>query len=449
MSVPFQASAPPVTVRSKSVTAIVVGGRGDVAKTMVLPGLADCCGRIERLIVIDRRYKQAALSGSTQTAAYLEDIGASLTPEAIARLGKVTYVPGYATDPEALRRLDALIAPSPDPNVVVFFAIPPDCVGAALREVAMVLRRHPRVEFVIDKPFQLSPGLTEVAWRREVQAAQDLGARFLDHYNGKAAVRALANLFERHPELRPLCLNRRLACLSVSISEAESVGQRPHYVKTGACADMGNHLIHTSADALAGLHGGLQDPPADNDALRATALAALCRARPTEILLGQYDGFTEELGVDNNVRTETFFETAMQVDLGGLTEGLPPRSATVRLRTGKALATREATVTATYDGGVSLCVRIQPEPWVRCVGPDGFVTLDEPLVMTSLDAGAPYGVLIGELIAGSPRWFAPFDAVAAINGWTCRLTAAARHLPVHCYAPGSDGPVFDHSMAAE
>jgi len=413
----------------------------------LLKCIFDAPGRIGPVIALELPY-DVPDDNRAQRRAYRHALRDALAPEMLDQLGKIDFLPGDATKEDLWERLAVRLAEIGAKDVILFLAIPPYLVNPVLKRLQAALPPDLRVRILLDKPWGPMPKLTECSWREQIQPALTLQALFLDHYLGKAPVRALAEILDRHSALRPALAGRHLTSLEVAIAEAAPVGPRPHYAETGAMADMGNHLLNLAALALVGLSGADRSD-AEIDALRASSLAALCRAQPDTVCLGQYDGFSDELGVDAATRTETCFDVEMAVDLTGLAGSMLPHRLIVRLRSGKALEARTAHVVATYSDGTCLTVTIQPKPRVQLSAPDGGVVLDQPLNTAGLPQGAPYGVLIRELIDGQNRWLVPYDGVTAVNGWTSALCYSSQMLPVHRYAPGSRGPDTGSRPAAE
>ena len=241
---------------------------------------------------------------------------------------------------------------------------------------------------MIEKPFG-----EDLASARELRAA--LHEHFdeeqllrIDHYLGKEAAQNLLVLRFVNGIFEPLWDRRSIESIQVTVAEDGGVdGRGDFYDATGALRDVGqNHLLQLLALTL-------MDAPARvaGDELRAERLKVLRSIRPIEpgdAVLGQYEGYGDEEGVEDGSSTDTFAAMRVEVD-SWRWAGVP-----CYLRTGKRLATKAA----------EIAVAFRPSPHMPFEGADGWAGANRLII----------GIQPGEKVA------------AARHGQAARRRARAR-----------------------
>ncbi len=184
----------------------------------------------------------------------------------------------------------------------------------------------------------------------------------IDHYLGKEMIQNILSVRFKNPVFANNWNGRDIEHVHIIASEKEGVGTRGgYYDKSGALSDMmQNHLMQIlSIVSLA--------QPDDTYTVKERQAQVLKQLRPVEkldiashMLLGQYEGYTQEEKVEPDSTTETFAFCKFYID-NARWNGVP-----FYILTGKELQTREMNVVITFkaeEGGSEpnvLMFKIQP-----------------------------------------------------------------------------------------
>jgi glucose-6-phosphate 1-dehydrogenase len=189
-------------------------------------------------------------------------------------------------------------------------------------------------------------------------------------------------------------------------------------------------------------------------------LAAFRPLDPDEVVLGQFDGYTDIEGVADDSRTDTYVAARLWVDTDRW-RGVP-----FVLRTGKRMAASEQRVSLLLrrpegpvtdipghgnvlslslsgSGAVDLQV-VAKEP-----GPDlSLATATATLQLADVPGGTPlppYASLLHDVLVGDRSLFTSSAGLAA--AWRAFAPLQQRPPRVHRYAPGSWGPQEAEALA--
>lgn len=314
----------------------IIGATGDLTRRKLLPALGALHARGELpapLVLLgvardphpdDTAFRSVAretLGGLGEERIHYQAIGDG-TPADYARI---------AADIASLEREHGLPG-----NRIFYLALPPQAFVSTIEGLAAagLNRSAGFTRLVVEKPFG-----------RDLESARALNAilhRYfdetqiyrIDHYLGKETVRNLMVFRFANPIFETQWNRDRIERVEISVEEAEGVGTRAaYYEQAGAMRDMAqNHLMQLLC------HVAMEPPAAfEADAIRdekLKVLRSMARITPADAVLGQYDGYRQEPGVDPASRTETFAAITARID-NWRWHGVP-----FVLRTGKRLARR-------------------------------------------------------------------------------------------------------------
>jgi glucose-6-phosphate 1-dehydrogenase len=242
----------------------------------------------------------------------LELSGVDIDETVFERLAaRLSHVPGDYRDPETFRRIGAKVADSQ--CTVSYLAIPPELFDDVVEGLASA-GLHERGRIVVEKPFG-----------RDEQSAQELTTIIhrhypeervyrIDHFLGKEALQNLMVFRFSNTMLEPIWNRHYVRGVQVTLAEDFGVeGRGAFYDSVGAMRDVvQNHLLVLMS--LLAMEPPVSDAP---DALRDERVKVLEATRPLapdDVIMGQYEGYREERGVDPGSRTDTFFATRLEVD---------------------------------------------------------------------------------------------------------------------------------------
>ncbi|MGH9078002.1 MAG: glucose-6-phosphate dehydrogenase [Acidimicrobiales bacterium] len=413
------------------------GATGDLAHRLVLPAMF----RLAKEGLLPERWR---LVGNGRGDVAHEDFRARVRDSLVEFGPKPSEGPwedfsqrllfaggGFGTDDpgsllEVMREAEAAVGG--DCRRVHYMAVPPP----AFTELTRAIGEHglgERSRVVYEKPFG-----TSMATFRALDAAahrvfDETQIYRIDHFLGKEATQDIHVLRFANGLFSGAWDSDHVASVQVDVPEVLDVATRgSFYDGTGAVLDMVvTHLFQLVAEVA-------MEPPRSMDAehIAAARQEVIGCFRPlerAEVVLGQYDGYTDVAGVAERSRTETFVALRLWVD-NDRWRGVP-----FHLRTGKCLATSAQRVSVVFrepaqglgdlpvagniltfdlagDGGISLSlVAKRPGVELRL----GTAVADLPLGQAFHTPVLPaYSRLIHDVLMGDRSTFTRPDGLAHV-----------------------------------
>ena len=335
---------------------------------------------------------------------------------------------------------------------VHYLAIPPSSFG----KVTEGIGEHGLAEgarVVYEKPF----GTSQQAFRElddTVHKVLDERQVYrIDHFLGKEATQNLHVLRFANGLFSGVWNREHIAQVQIDVPETLGIADRAEfYDATGAVLDMlVTHLFQVAAEVA-------MEPPKsmsadDLQSVREEVISAFRPLDPDDVVLGQFDGYTDTDGVADGSTMDTFVAARMWVDNDRW------RDVPFLLRTGKKMAISEQRVSIVFrtpsgplthipqDGAVlSFSLKGDGELALSMVvkepGPDFDLSVGTTTLGLDTVSGGeplpPYARLIHDVLAGDRSLFTRPDGLAAV--WDV-AQPLLDHLPdVQPYPPGSMGP---------
>jgi glucose-6-phosphate 1-dehydrogenase len=340
-----------------------------------------------------------------------------------------------------------------DPQFVHYLAVPP----VAFTELTKALGEHGLAEgarVVYEKPFGTSKESFQELDQVVHSVLDEQQVYRIDHFLGKEGTQDLHLLRFANESTASFWSGEHVDSVQIDVPEKLDISDRAEfYDATGAVLDMlVTHLFQVAAEVA-------MEPPASLDALdlqaaREEVISHFRPLDPADVVLGQFDGYRDEEGIDPHSERDTFVAARLWIDTPRW-QGVP-----FYLRTGKRLADSQQRV--------SLILRDPPGPLqgklptnanVLCFSLAGDGEIDLSLVAKKPGAGLdldvahaniplatlpdanplpPYVRLIHDVLTGDRSLFTRPDGLAAV--WEVADPLLANRPPVKPYAPGSWGP---------
>ncbi len=346
-----------------------------------------------------------------------------------------------------------------DAQLVHYFAVPP----VAFPELTKALGEHHLAEgarVVYEKPFGTSPDGFRALDQTVHSVLDESQVYRIDHFLGKEATQDLHVMRFGNAPFAAIWDAAHVRAVQIDVPETLDVADRAgFYDATGAVLDMlVTHLFQVAAEVA-------MDPPAslsaqDLQSARETVIGSFRPLDPSEVVLGQFDGYRKIDGIADDSTTDTFVAARLWVDSDRW------RDVPFLLRTGKRMAAgaqrvsllmrapdgpltdvpssaNVLTFSMAGDGAVSLSVVAKkPGPGVDLdVG-----SVDLPLAqLPDAEPLPPYVRLIHDVLLGDRSLFTRPDGLAA--AWAT-VEPLLEHRPTPLpYAPGSWGPAAADELA--
>lgn len=266
---------------------VLFGASGDLAKRKILPSIANIC---------TDNVKVYGYARSDLTKTYATEIrkfyNYSASPETQDFPEKIVYIRGEYSDVSPLKGIL-------DKHTIVYLSLPPHVYGVVLS----VLLKYDVGIIAIEKPFG-----TDFESFKELLEFKNDRVHFIDHYLLKPLVLEIRDIYNRKPWLFDF-LNkdniRSVECLFLEKLLAEG---RAYFDKYGIIKDvMQNHLAEVLTSFICDHSRGSQNES------RRQSIKDLS-IEDDKYILGQYNGYKEEMKNDSN--TETFAAFKCKVNNG-------------------------------------------------------------------------------------------------------------------------------------
>ena len=451
---------------------VLYGATGDLARRMVLPAFYDlaCRGLMPEdwRLVGNGRGDVAHEDFRGHVREVLEEFGphpdSGPWEEFSQRLlfaggGFTTDSPGSLLDVLAHSRED-MAELGEQAQLVHYLAIPP----SAFEETTRALGEHDLAEgatVVYEKPFGTSPEGFRALDTLVHEVLDEEQVFRIDHFLGKEGTQALHVLRFGNALFGQVWDRGSVEQVQVDVPEDLDVADRAgFYDETGALLDMlVTHLLQVTAEVA--METPASSSAEDLQAAREAVLAAVRPLRPEDVVLGQYEGYTDIDGVPDDSTTDTFVAARVWVDTDRW-HGVP-----FLLRTGKRMAQKAQRVslvlrrpeapslpslplqgnvlTVDISGSGALDIGMV----LKRPGPDLVLTSSSARLQLSDVAGGdplpPYVALLHDVLHGDRSLFTSSDGLQA--AWS-RVEPVLRDRPaVQPYAPGSWGPAAADELA--
>ncbi len=368
---------------------------------------------------------------------------------------RMTFVQGDYTKPETYLAVKKALGNAQQP--LFYLEIPPSLFEVTVKGLHDAgLTQNPNTRVIVEKPFGHDLESAVALYESLSSMLEDNQLYRIDHYLGKNAVQVIMVWRFANRMFEPLWNSQHIDSVQITMSESFDVADRgSFYDKVGCLKDViQNHIMQ-----VIGLLS--MDPPAkaEPNQIHAAQLEVFESMRPIDnqhFVRGQYDGYLDVEGVEENSTTETFVGLKIHID-NWRWAGVP-----FFIRAGKNLADTATEAVIVFKRPPLLLFEETgcptPEPnWLRMrLGHNDGVqmrvqALDPSSTMASTEVvlnvdfstalakeKLPYEQLLGDAIEGNATRFATQKIIEGT--WKALAPVLENPGPVHVYSPGSMGP---------
>jgi glucose-6-phosphate 1-dehydrogenase len=327
----------------------LVGGTGDLARRMVIPG----CFHLMRAGLLPHGFRIVGISlDELDDDGFKDLVRQSLVEHARVKLedeawehfaGRLSFAQAHdASDyVKAIGAAEQAIGGSP--RRLFHLAVPPSAAADVVKTIGDAgLADADRTRVILEKPFgtdldsarSLNASLHEILDEHQIFR--------IDHFLGKEGVQNVITMRFANAFIEPLFNRDHVDSIQIDVPESLTIeGRAGFYEQTGCLKDMvTTHLLQVLGFVA-------MEPPVSlqADALRdrtGDVFQAVQPIDPANVVYGQYDGYRDEPGVAKDSTVETFVAAKVEID-SWRWSGVP-----IFLRTGKAMAESRQTMTVVF-----------------------------------------------------------------------------------------------------
>jgi len=340
--------------------------------------------------------------------------------------------------------------------VIFYLATRPELfpgIVSRLEEEGLSRSKLGRRSIMVEKPFGADLRSARVLERRLRSAFPPRDIFRVDHFLAKAGTERIRQARFDSSALRPVWNRRFIDHVQIMADEGVDVGARgAFYDSTGVVRDMiQNHLLQLLC--LVAMETPTSPSPAEVARSKACVLRAMRMPSAEEVVLGQYGGYAQTIGVRRDSSTPTFAAIRVGVD-NARWRGVP-----FYLRTGKALARTATEVVVVFRDPVlpSKGASCGLASITFCIDPSADVIVEPRGEARAAPSEGPrkaedeYESLLLEALDGSQELFV--DGRFNMLSWkvlapllTLEKTRSPRPAP---YEPGTWGPSAADRLIAD
>ena len=476
-----------------SMTFVLFGGTGDLAKRKIYPALYN-------LFIEQKMPSSFSIIGlgrrGMSHSDFQENVEESLKEfsrgdttnsfKMVEFLESIRYVQFDATNKEDYKKLLKFVEEREQElnipeNRMFYLSVAPeffDMIALNIKESGLGSTKGWK-RMIIEKPFghdlisarELNEKLSKAFDEEEIYR--------IDHYLGKPMVQKLGSLAFTNPILQALWNNKYIANIQITASEIVGVEDRAgYYDHTGAIKDMfQNHMLQMLMMTAMHLPKEINSKEVTNEKTKVMEALRPLQIEDVEahVIRGQYGpgvingenvvGYLHEPGIEETSKNDTFIAARLWID-DDFWYGVP-----FYIRTGKRMKEKSTRIVVEFKNPLKelygdqiedtipnlLVIEINPNEGMSYVlnsrnpanGKTESIKVD--YANDNKDVPEAYELLIHDALRGDSTFFAHWKEVELSWEYVQPILDAFKEqlLPLHSYPAGSYGPEAAHSLLRE
>ncbi|MBP2078464.1 glucose-6-phosphate dehydrogenase [Oceanobacillus polygoni] len=324
---------------------------------------------------------------------------------------------------------------------------------------------------IIEKPFGEDLKSAQQLNKKLSVAFEEDEIYRIDHYLGKSMIQNLEALKFANPVIKALWNNQHIANVQITASETVGIENRADfYEQSGAIRDMvQNHMLQMLMMTAVHLpkHNSVKSIRKEKRKIMESLQAFQIEEINSHVVRGQYDsgeilgesvvGYTEEQEVDETSKTDTFFAARVQIE-DPFWSGVP-----FYIRTGKRMKEKSTRIVIEFKKPLKCAYiaqreELSPNILIIEVSPNEGVFFQlnsrnplkggeiEPIIVefstSQKEIPEAYELLLFDALQGDQTFFAHWSELELSWKWIQPILEAFKEdiLPLHLYPSGSTGP---------
>ena len=462
--------------QNQPITFVIFGGTGDLAKNKIFPALLDL--KIKKLLPNNYRivgFSRKDFSDSDYrdfVSNAIKNLNNGYNIDEISNfLNSIHYVQGDINDLDTYDDLNFNLKKQDDDlgqcsNKVFYLAVPPNLYEPIFEnldkaDLVQPCRKNQLANWtriLVEKPFGSNPDEAQRLDKKLGKLFDENQIFRIDHYLAKEALQNIITFRFSNPIFMPVWNKDYIEKIEISLFEKNDASDRGHfYDEIGALRDVGqNHVLQMLALLTMEDPGSLE--PEKIREFRKNLISRIVPAHkdPLEYSIrAQYEGYTEEEGVDPKSKTDTFFQLKLNVN-NKRWKGVP-----IFIQSGKALGEKLVRLKVTFKTiescvcpvndvchyGNEITIDVQPKEkialkfWSKKPGLD-FGLEQKDLSFDYSEDGVPisdaYEKVLHDAILGDQTLFNSTEEVAMQWGLISKICQAWTKVPLEKYEKGCD-----------
>lgn len=304
---------------------IIFGASGDLAKLKIFPALYSLAEQKRlpkkfHIVGFSRTEKTDQQFQKEFAKSVKENHKGSVDKTILKELLKhVTYFTGQykiKKDYFSFRQYLKKISGSDSISKIAYFSVPPIVFKDIIKNLGESKKlKKEDIRLVLEKPFGHDTMSAKSLFHFVGNYFDEESVFLLDHYLGKSAVQSILHLRHNNRILNKLIKGPEIA--NIQITAAESVGiqsRAGYFERIGTFKDMiQSHLLQILA--LTSMSIPITEDGKSVHREKYSILSAIKFIEsPSNIVLGQYEGYRKEEGVAKNSKTDTFAALRLFID---------------------------------------------------------------------------------------------------------------------------------------